>query len=82
MCLDDDLRKTFHAMVCADALLVARSSLSYAAALLSRGEVYADCIQHWWHAPLPAWKRLAEVEAQAIVDHRKQRDEAWLRAWS
>lgn len=60
--LDGSVRSTFHALVRANALLVARSSFSYAAALLSRGKVYADCIRSWWHAPLPGWGYLAEAE--------------------
>ena len=42
----------------ASALLVARSSYSYSAALLARGAVYSDLIGDWWHQPLPEWQRL------------------------
>ena len=58
LCLDADVRATFHALVQARALLVARSSFSYAAGILSRGDVYCDLLDNWWHPPLPSWRRL------------------------
>ena len=61
-CLDADVRATFHALVSARALVVARSSFSYSAALLSRGVVYSDLLGGWWHQPLPDWQSLAVVE--------------------
>lgn len=53
-CLNEDLKKTFHAMVTAKVLVTARSDLSYAAALLSKGEIYYT---PYWHRPLKSWKR-------------------------
>ena len=58
LCLDADVRTTFNALVHASALLVARSSFSYSAALLSRGAIYRDLIEGWWHQPLPSWERM------------------------
>ena len=79
--LDGELRETFHVLVSASALLVARSSLSYCAALLSEGTVYADCLRGWWHAPLPCWVMLLGEEHEAVTAHRRARDEEWRRAW-
>ena len=64
LCLDVDVRTTFHALVHADVLLIAKSSFSYAAALLSEGTVYADLIERWHHQPLPSWQRLQERQAR------------------
>ena len=58
LCLDADVRQTFQALVAAPFLFVAKSSFSYSAALLSRGVVYADLLEEWWHQPLPCWNRL------------------------
>ena len=58
LCLNAEVRATFHALVSATALVVAKSSFSYSAALLSRGIVYADVIQRWWHRPLSCWELL------------------------
>lgn len=55
LCLEADVRTTFHALVSAHALLVAKSSYSYSAAILTRGVVYADTIRKWWHQPLPSY---------------------------
>lgn len=64
-CLDEPVDATFHALVCADVLIVARSSFSYAAALLSTGTVYSDVLQGWWHHPLPHWRSLHALPAIA-----------------
>ena len=66
LCLNGSIRTTFHALVCATALVVARSSFSYSAALLSEGTVYSDLITDWWHKPLPEWKQaVAQAEGKA-----------------
>ncbi|MCP4328168.1 MAG: hypothetical protein GY791_07005 [Alphaproteobacteria bacterium] len=52
MFLDDDPRRTFHALVTADVLVMSKSSFSYAAAVMNTGAViYVP----FWHAPLPNW---------------------------
>ena len=58
LCLDEDVRSSFHALVCAKVLVVARSSFSYCAGLLTRGTVYCDVIENWWHQPHPSWMRV------------------------
>lgn len=50
--LDESIEKTFHGMVMADILVTCDSSLSYAAAFLSKGEIY---YHEFWHKPLPGW---------------------------
>jgi len=50
----EDLRENFHDMVTADILLMAKSGLSYAAAILSTGKIY---YQDLWYPPLPHWHR-------------------------
>lgn len=50
--LDEPVEDTFHGMVMADALIMCDSSLSYAAAILSNGEIY---YHKFWHKPLPSW---------------------------
>ena len=63
--LNGSVRTTFHALVCAKALLVAKSSFSYSAALLCEGTVYSDLIAQWWHQPLPDWRRVGDVSSAA-----------------
>tara|TARA_B100001971_G_scaffold214938_1_gene255667 strand:- start:6926 stop:7783 length:858 start_codon:yes stop_codon:yes gene_type:complete len=50
--LNEDLFKTFHTLVCADILCMAKSSLSYAAALLNQKTVIYE---PFWHPKLPNW---------------------------
>lgn len=50
--LNKDPLWTFNRLVRADALLMAKSSFSYAAALLSNGKVIYE---PFWHPPLPSW---------------------------
>jgi hypothetical protein len=50
--LDTDLFVTFHSLVTADILLMARSSLSYSAALLSKGAIVYE---KFWHPKLKHW---------------------------
>ena len=50
--LDADIFETFHNLSQSDILLMAKSSLSYVAALLCDG----ICLyEEFWHAPLPEW---------------------------
>jgi len=55
LCLNTDLFQTFHTLVSADVLCMAKSSLSYAAALLNTNTVYYE---PFWHPSLPHWKTL------------------------
>ena len=77
LCLNADVRATFHALVAADALLVARSSFSYAAALLSHGVVYSDVLRRWWHVPPSRWRLLDEAEPAALSEYLQRQDERW-----
>lgn len=53
--LNSDVFATISAMIAADCLIMAKSSLSYVAGLLSRGTVYYE---PFWHGPLPTWRVL------------------------
>lgn len=57
--LDEDPFVSFHHMVRADVLFVAKSTFSYLAALLGEGRVIYD---PFWHPALPDWTELAELE--------------------
>jgi hypothetical protein len=57
MHLNEDLKETFHDMVSADALVMAKSSFSYSAALISAGHVF---YQSFWHPKLEVWQQLTE----------------------
>ena len=57
--ISEDALAAFHGLVCADVLVMAKSSFSYAAALLSDGmKVY----EPFWHPPLAEWLALAGDE--------------------
>jgi hypothetical protein len=69
--LDEDVFATFHNLLEADILVMAKSSFSYAAALLSAGvKVY----EPFWHQPLEDWlclgpqATLCEAEFSALLD--------------
>jgi len=53
--LNEDVRQTFHSLVTAKVLVMAKSSLSYSAAILNEGTVY---YQDFWHKPLDGWKNV------------------------
>jgi len=53
--LGQDLTMTFHDMVSADAIIMAKSGFSYAAALLATGKVF---YQPFWIEPLGVWHML------------------------
>lgn len=73
--LDEPMPETFHALVCASALVVGRSSFSYSAAILSRGVVYADPLEGWWHKPLGTWRRLRDAPSGAGMRAEEARAE-------
>jgi hypothetical protein len=58
--LNEDLLVTFHSLVCAPTLVIANSSLSYAAALLCEGRVCY--ITPFWHNPLEHWEYIGAKE--------------------
>ena len=53
--LNEDAYTTFHHLVSADVLYMTKSSFSYLAAILSKGECFYD---PFWHPPLPGWRIL------------------------
>lgn len=56
--LGGDIKTSFHEMVSADVFIMAKSSFSYAAALLSGGIVYH---QPFWHEGLSRWRVLPKI---------------------
>jgi len=56
--LNEDIRQTFHSFVTAKVFVMAKSSLSYSAALLNQGTIY---YQSHWHKPLDGWKLLNPI---------------------
>jgi hypothetical protein len=50
--INEDVFSTLHALVCADVLVMSKSSMSYVAGVLSEGVVVYE---PFWHAPLPGW---------------------------
>lgn len=50
--LNEDIPTTFHSLVTAKVLVMAKSSFSYAAALINPHTV---CYQNFWHKPLNHW---------------------------
>ncbi len=68
--LNEDEFKTFHSLVKADILVMAKSSFSYVAALLNEGIVIYE---RFWHKPLKSW-----VQANVDSDYFKARFEAKL----
>lgn len=56
--LQEDIQNTFHAMVEADILIVAKSSFSYTAALLNKNKIIGNLIENWWHKPLESWTKV------------------------
>jgi hypothetical protein len=53
--LNDDPFTTFHNLVCADVLVMSKSTFSYTAALLSKGIVFYESFRH---KPLNGWIRV------------------------
>jgi hypothetical protein len=56
--LNRDVFQTIGALADAEILLMAKSSFSYVAALLSRGQVIYE---PFWHRPLPSWTNVDEL---------------------
>ena len=56
--LYSDVFATISGLIEADCLIMAKSSLSYVAGLLSRGSVYYE---PFWHGPLPSWRVLPKA---------------------
>ena len=50
--LDHCIEETFHSLVLSKVLVMAKSSFSYAAAILNSNTIY---YQKFWHAPLGHW---------------------------
>jgi hypothetical protein len=56
--LNTDVIHTFHSLVCAKVLVMAKSSFSYAAAILNKNTIfYTD----FWHKPLDNWLRIESL---------------------
>ena len=53
--LNDDIRNTFHGLVMADYLIIAKSSFSYSAAIFNKNKIVCNLINNWWHKPLEQW---------------------------
>tara|TARA_Y100000389_G_C17450032_1_gene514146 strand:+ start:617 stop:2518 length:1902 start_codon:yes stop_codon:yes gene_type:complete len=55
MHMNDNIQLSFHYLVMADILVIAKSSFSYCAALINSGKIIANNIRGWWHKPLKRW---------------------------
>ena len=55
MRLNENIQTTFHHLVMADVLVLAKSSFSYCAGLLNENTKVANVLRSWWHKPLRAW---------------------------
>ena len=56
MHINEEIQLTFHHLVMADVLVLARSSFSYCAGLLNKNIKIANLITNWWHKPLRSWQ--------------------------
>jgi hypothetical protein len=54
--LNEEIQLTFHSLVKADYLIIAKSSFSYSAALFNENTVIGNTVSRWWHKPLKKWK--------------------------
>ncbi len=54
--VNENIQLTFHSLVKADILILARSSFSYCTALLNENRIIANFIERWWHKPLKDWE--------------------------
>ncbi len=59
--LDEDVFQTLQRLINAEVLVMAKSSFSYVAALLSRGQVIYE---PFWHPKLPHWQTQASLLSQ------------------
>ena len=55
MHINEEIQLTFHYLVMADVLILAKSSFSYCAGLLNKNKIIANLISKWWHKPLRSW---------------------------
>ena len=53
--LNVDVKETFHSLVTSKILVMSKSSLSYAAAILNKNSVYYE---EFWHKPLDGWLKI------------------------
>ena len=53
--MNENIQSTFHHLVMANVLIIAKSSFSYCAALLNKNTIIANLIRNWWHKPLSSW---------------------------
>ena len=58
MHINENICATFHHLVMADIMVVARSSFSYCAGLINKNVIVANNIKNWWHKPLASWKMI------------------------
>ena len=56
MHINEEIQLTFHHLVMADVLVLAKSSFSYCAGLLNKNTKIANLITKWWHKPLSSWE--------------------------
>ncbi|MAV56355.1 MAG: hypothetical protein CMI79_02315 [Candidatus Pelagibacter sp.] len=56
MHINEEIQLTFHHLVMADVLVLAKSSFSYCAGLLNKNIKIANLITNWWHKPLRSWQ--------------------------
>ena len=56
MHINENIQLTFHYLVMADVLVLAKSSFSYCAGLLNKNIKIANLITSWWHKPLRSWQ--------------------------
>jgi len=61
--LNTDFYETFHNLVCAKVLVVAKSSYSYSAGLLNPNTVYCP---DFWHKPLDHW-----ISIETVINNKK-----------
>ena len=54
--MNENIQSTFHHLVMANVLIIAKSSFSYCAALLNKNTIIANLIRNWWHKPLSSWQ--------------------------
>lgn len=54
--INENIQLTFHYLVMADTLILAKSSFSYCAGLLNANTKIANLVTNWWHKPLRSWK--------------------------
>lgn len=66
--LNDCLETTFYNLVTSDLLIMSKSSLSYCAALMSKGIII---YQPFWHKPLSGWNIINNTRESDLIDDVK-----------